>query len=175
MWRTDALHAEKATTGKRIMIKIKRTIDKEALNELPKAAFPGQIHVVQTPQEAERAATYLKTCPIVGIDTETRPSFSKGRTYKVALLQVSFGEKVVALVPFVIPCSMAHATDSAHQLPEGTSVKMGTVDDDSSTARAGVAGIVNNIAENKTTIRFRTLFIPKHLFFKFGFNNSTVM
>lgn len=74
------------------MIKIKRTIDKEALNELPKAAFPGQIHVVQTPQEAERAATYLKTCPIVGIDTETRPSFSKGRTYKVALLQVSSDE-----------------------------------------------------------------------------------
>lgn len=74
------------------MIKIKRTIDKESLNELPKAAFPGQIHVVQTPQEAERAATYLKTCPIVGIDTETRPSFSKGRTYKVALLQVSSDE-----------------------------------------------------------------------------------
>lgn len=68
---------------------IKRTIAKEALNDLPKAAFPGQIHVVQTPQEAERAAAYLKTCPIVGIDTETRPSFSKGRVYKVALLQVS--------------------------------------------------------------------------------------
>ena len=68
---------------------IRRTIAKEALNDLPKAAFPGQIHVVQTPQEAERAAAYLKTCPIVGIDTETRPSFSKGRVYKVALLQVS--------------------------------------------------------------------------------------
>ena len=28
---------------------IKRTIDKETVKDLPKAAFPGQIHVVQTP------------------------------------------------------------------------------------------------------------------------------
>ena len=68
---------------------IRRTIAKEELSELPKAAFPGEIHVVQTPQEAERAAAYLKNCPVLGIDTETRPSFSKGRVYKVALLQVS--------------------------------------------------------------------------------------
>lgn len=33
---------------------IRRTIAKEELSELPKAAFPGEIHVVQTPQEAER-------------------------------------------------------------------------------------------------------------------------
>lgn len=71
---------------------IRRTIGKEELNEMPKAAFPGQIHVIQTPQESERAATYLKTCPTLGIDTETRPSFSKGRVHKVALLQVSSDE-----------------------------------------------------------------------------------
>ena len=71
---------------------IRRTIDKEALKDLPKAAFEGQIHVVQTPHEAERAVAYLKTCPVVGLDSETRPSFSKGRSYKVALLQVSSHE-----------------------------------------------------------------------------------
>lgn len=68
---------------------IQRTIDKEALKDLPKATFPGAIHVVQTPQEAERAVTYLKRCPLVGIDSETRPSFAKGKPHKVALLQVS--------------------------------------------------------------------------------------
>ena len=68
---------------------IKRTIDKETLNELPKAFFQGQIHVAQTPTEAEKAVEYLKQYPIVGIDSETRPSFSKGKQYKVALLQVS--------------------------------------------------------------------------------------
>ena len=50
---------------------IKRTIDKETVKDLPKAAFPGQIHVVQTPWEAEKAVAYLKSCPLLGIDSET--------------------------------------------------------------------------------------------------------
>lgn len=68
---------------------IRRTIDKEELKEMPKAAFPGQIHVVQTPQEAEKAVAYLKTCTLVGIDSETRPCFTKGHSHKVALLQIA--------------------------------------------------------------------------------------
>ena len=71
---------------------IRRSIDKEAVKALPQALFPGQIHVVQTPQEAERAVAYLKKCSILGIDSETRPSFTKGQSHKVALLQVSSEE-----------------------------------------------------------------------------------
>ena len=68
---------------------IKRTIDKETVKDLPKAAFPGQIHVVQTPWEAEKAVAYLKSCPLLGIDS---PSFTKGQIHKVALLQISSEE-----------------------------------------------------------------------------------
>lgn len=71
---------------------IHKTINKESINEMPKILFGGQIHVVQTPQEVERAVAYLKTCPIVGIDSETRPSFTKGRVHKVALLQIASEE-----------------------------------------------------------------------------------
>ena len=71
---------------------IHRTINKETINELPKVLFDGQIHVVQTPEEAEKAVAYLKTCSIVGIDSETRPSFTKGRVHKVALLQIASEE-----------------------------------------------------------------------------------
>lgn len=71
---------------------IQRNIAKETLNDLPKVTFPGQIHVAQTPWEAEKAVDYLKQCSLVGIDSETRPSFSKGRVHKVALLQVSSDE-----------------------------------------------------------------------------------
>ena len=49
---------------------IRRTIGKEELSELPKAAFPGNIHIVDTPEEADKAARYLKGQPILGIDTE---------------------------------------------------------------------------------------------------------
>ena len=71
---------------------IKKTINKEAIKEMPKVLFPGQIHLVQTPWEAEKAVTYLKQYPLLGIDSETRPSFTKGQSHKVALLQISSDE-----------------------------------------------------------------------------------
>lgn len=71
---------------------IQRTIDKERLKDMPKELFSGEIHVVQTPWEAERAVAYLKKCPLLGIDSETRPSFTKGQVHKVALLQISSEE-----------------------------------------------------------------------------------
>ncbi len=67
---------------------IKRKISKEDLRELPKASFQGRIYVIQTEEGAEKAVNYLLSQPVVGIDSETRPSFSKGQTHKVALLQV---------------------------------------------------------------------------------------
>ncbi|MDR0939875.1 MAG: 3'-5' exonuclease domain-containing protein 2 [Mediterranea sp.] len=72
---------------------VKRTISKEELREMPKALFDGRIYVAQTEAEANKAVAYLlSTFPVVGIDSETRPSFRKGELHKVALLQVSTEE-----------------------------------------------------------------------------------
>lgn len=71
---------------------VKRTISKEEVKELPKANFPGRIHVVQTEAEADKAVSYLQSQKILGIDSETRPSFTKGQSHKVALLQISSAE-----------------------------------------------------------------------------------
>lgn len=59
---------------------------------MPKAAFPGRILVIQTEAEAEKAVNYLTSLKVVGIDSETRPSFKKGQSHKVALLQISSEE-----------------------------------------------------------------------------------
>ena len=56
---------------------------------MPKVQFLGRVFVVYTEKEAEKAVAYLKTQFIVGIDTETRPSFRKGMTNKVALMQIA--------------------------------------------------------------------------------------
>ena len=56
---------------------------------MPKVLFPGRIFVVYTESGAEKAVAYLKDQRIVGVDTETRPSFKRGTTHKVALLQIS--------------------------------------------------------------------------------------
>ncbi len=69
---------------------IKTRFDKHDIPDLPKAEFQGRIITVVSPGEAERAVDYLLSQPILGLDTETRPSFQRGRGMnKVALLQVS--------------------------------------------------------------------------------------
>lgn len=68
---------------------IKKTINKETIKQMPKVVFPGRIHVVKNPVDAENAVNFLKKHPLLGIDSETRPSFTKGHLFKVALLQVS--------------------------------------------------------------------------------------
>lgn len=56
---------------------------------MPRETFKGRILVIQTEDEALKALEYLNSYPLVGIDSETRPSFVKGQSHKVALLQIS--------------------------------------------------------------------------------------
>ena len=63
--------------------------DKTIIPSLPRAVFEGRIHVIISRSQAEKAVDYLLTQPVLGVDTETRPSFSRGRIYYVSLLQVS--------------------------------------------------------------------------------------
>ena len=72
---------------------MKKTIynkfNKEEIPGLPTVDFPGKIIVVMAANEAEKAVDYLLSQDILGVDTETRPSFRKGENYQVSLLQVS--------------------------------------------------------------------------------------
>ena len=68
---------------------IRNTISKAEIAQLPKVLFEGRIFVVYTEADTEKAVEYLKTQQIVGVDTETRPSFKRGMTHKVALLQIA--------------------------------------------------------------------------------------
>ena len=63
--------------------------DKKLIADLPVVAFEGRIIVILTAGETERAVRYLLTHPLLGIDTETKPSFKKGHQFTVSLLQVS--------------------------------------------------------------------------------------
>lgn len=63
--------------------------DKSQISALPRALFAGRIVVVLNAQQARSAVDYLLDQPLLGFDTETRPSFTKGVSYQVSLLQVS--------------------------------------------------------------------------------------
>lgn len=74
-----------------LMLALFTQTDKKLIPTLPRYTFTGRIVVVQSESEAECAVRYLRTCPLLGIDTETRPSFRRGITHQVALLQVAGG------------------------------------------------------------------------------------
>lgn len=63
--------------------------DKHAVAALPRVIFQGEIRVVDTPENVEAAVDDLLGQEILGVDTETRPSFKRGVSYEVGLLQVS--------------------------------------------------------------------------------------
>ena len=68
---------------------IYKKYDKRLIAQLPVTTFGGRIIVILTPSETERAVRYLLDQPLLGFDTETRPSFKRGHRNMVALLQVA--------------------------------------------------------------------------------------
>lgn len=83
--------------------------DKSDIAALPRAVFNGRIFVINTATEAEKAVDYLLEQNILGVDTETRPSFKKGQRHEVALLQVSthdtcflFRLNLIGMTPAII-------------------------------------------------------------------------
>lgn len=69
-----------------------KCISKEELNELPIQGFEGNIVVVDYERDVKKIIHVLKNQSALGFDTETRPTFKKGRKNKVALLQLSTPE-----------------------------------------------------------------------------------
>lgn len=70
---------------------------KEDLQNLPKVVFPGKIYVVDRPEQVDQVCRFLAGFSVLGIDSETRPCFKKGRSNKVALLQVCPSDEVCYL------------------------------------------------------------------------------
>lgn len=71
------------------MIELPNKIDKSELAEKPRVSFDGIVEVIDTEEKAQIAIDTLSKEKIVGFDTETRPSFTRGVAHKIALLQLS--------------------------------------------------------------------------------------
>ena len=64
-------------------------ISNEQTALLPAVEFRGEIRIVEHERDIAAACKTLAEQPVIGFDTETRPSFKAGVTYRVALLQLS--------------------------------------------------------------------------------------
>lgn len=64
-------------------------IDKALLNTLPLSRYEGPIHLIEQDDQVGDAVQALHQSAILGFDTETRPSFRRGESYPVSLLQLA--------------------------------------------------------------------------------------
>jgi len=93
--------------------------DKKSIAELPTVTFPGKTVVVMSESEAEKAVDFLLRNDILGVDTETRPSFKKGESHMVSLLQVSTSN-----ICFLFRLNHIGITPAILRLLENTTVPM---------------------------------------------------
>lgn len=87
---SDKLHPDvpRDATGNKI------SITSEEINLLPLKTFEGKVSVITEASRLAKVKSEIEKHPIVGFDTETRPSFKRGQVYRVALLQLAVPGKV---------------------------------------------------------------------------------
>ena len=68
-------------------------IDNNETAQLPAIEFKGEICIIDREEQIEEACRYLAAQPVIGFDTETRPSFKAGVSYRVSLLQLASEER----------------------------------------------------------------------------------
>ncbi|MEG2613260.1 MAG: 3'-5' exonuclease, partial [Alistipes sp.] len=64
-------------------------ISNEQTAALPAIEFKGPIRIIDEDRDVAEACKFLMQQPLLGFDTETRPSFRVGVTFRVSLLQLS--------------------------------------------------------------------------------------
>lgn len=96
---------------------IQDKFDKKKIQTLPCIHFGGRIIVVFTEKETDKAVEYLMKQHLLGLDTETRPTFQKGKMHQVALLQVATHDTC-----FLFRLNKTGMTDSILRLLEDTTI-----------------------------------------------------
>jgi ribonuclease D len=70
-----------------------QNITREEIDQLPLKTFNGELVVVDSFEKINKSVEYLQKQRILGFDTETKPSFKKGKKNVVAMLQLSSAGK----------------------------------------------------------------------------------
>lgn len=101
------------------------SIDKEEINLLPPMDFEGEIVEIVTPEGAIKAVEVLCREKVLGFDTETRPSFTKGESYTPAILQLANDKQafIFRLKFFPFPPELAGLLENEQVLKVGIGIK----------------------------------------------------
>lgn len=92
-------------------------IEKSTITTMPTIVFEGQIITIDTVEDTDKAVKALSGETIIGIDTETRPSFKKGIQHTVSLIQLSTADTC-----FLIRLNRVNMPDSLISLLENKNI-----------------------------------------------------
>lgn len=81
------------------------SIENEDILKLPRVSYTGEIKVITSEADLNIWLPQLLRSSIIGFDTETKPSFKKGQTNNVALLQLATSDLalIIRIAPTGIP------------------------------------------------------------------------
>lgn len=68
-------------------------ISKDLIQWMPVIGFSGEVIIVDKIDKLDDAIAYLRAQKILGVDTESRPSFKRGVHYPTALVQIATEER----------------------------------------------------------------------------------
>ena len=80
---------------------LRRRLSADEINALPLFHYEGPVHLIRDLEAWEDALADLRGAEVLGFDTETRPTFRKGKTNDPSLVQLATANAVylVALRP----------------------------------------------------------------------------
>ena len=71
-----------------------KKLSKDEINEMHLIKYDGKIRVISSKDNVQESIDYLMTQEIIGFDTETRPTFTKGPVNAPSIMQLA-GERAV--------------------------------------------------------------------------------
>ena len=82
----------------------RRKLERDEINALPMVRYEGEVRLVRSESELSDALDMLAREELLGFDTETRPSFRKGRVNQPSLIQLAASDRIfliqLAFAPF---------------------------------------------------------------------------
>ena len=73
---------------------LRRAISRDEINELPIRRYDGEVHLVSSAPDLDRAMADIRAEHVLGFDTETRPAFRKGEHHLPCLVQFATARAV---------------------------------------------------------------------------------
>src|SRR3989337_117154 len=91
---------------------LQREISRAQVNELPIRRYEGEVLLVESPEDLERAMADIRGESALGFDTETRPAFRKGESHLPALAQLATARAV-----YLFPLQRLNCSGLLGELP----------------------------------------------------------